>query len=252
MRRREAIGLASGALVVTLGWSAIQPGSEDVEIRYWSSTRAAEYDIRDRIVEYVTAAFEPVFDDLVVSYGGVVSVRTEHGYHVTRRGEWPRRLLVDALETESDRRTADVNLLVTDGPMSEAPTGVAIPHVASVGGARYLEEVPPRDELQHIVRYSRGLWVMQVMLHEIGHAFGLEHEHGKIMSKQDGTAVTPMVSSYAWMSDPEAFDAGESHCGFVYPTARGGTMYLSFRFSECSLAELRTYRGVLRPRRRSA
>ncbi|WP_252698382.1 hypothetical protein [Natronosalvus vescus] len=141
----------------------------------------------------------------------------------------------------------DVNLLVTDGAMEHAPTGIGVYNLASVGGARYLERVPPRAEIADIVPYESSMQVMQVLLHEIGHVLGLAHEHGSIESIDEGTVASPMVSTYAWVDERGQFSADQCACGGLYPERRDGNYYLSFDFSTCAREKLQRYHGEFRP-----
>lgn len=216
-----------------------------VEIRYWVSPKGSQYDIHDPIVEYVTRALSPAFDRIEISFGGIVPVRTEDGYLVTRSGEWARHVLGSSTLPGGIETVEDVNLLVTDGSMRNAPTGVAVHNFASVGGARLLERTPERDAIGTVVPYTPGLLSMQVLLHEIGHLLGLAHDHGAIEAVDGGTSASPMVSGYAWMDETDQFAGDVCACGGLFPEDRGGTRYLSFAFSDCSLAELRNYRGGL-------
>ena len=243
-RRRLLAGLGGCSIPVLL--YANRPPRQAIEVRYWLSTHAAAYDVYERIEEYLEAALDPVYDEVDLSFGGAVPVENEHGHGVTMSGEWPRLLLAGYGGAGDVEPAADVNLLVTDGPMRAAPTGVAISNIASVGGGRYLERIPPRDDVD-VEPYETSLRVMQVVIHEVGHVLGLKHEHGSITEVEDGTVASPMVSSYAWMSETPHFDDRRSACGERYPRERDGARYLSFDFSDCAQTVLRKYRGRLRP-----
>lgn len=98
---------------------------------------------------------------------------------------------------------ADVNVLVTDGRMEVAPTGYGVSHIASVGGARHIAALEPFEEslvdgTRWIVPNTAPTRTMQVLVHEIGHALGLDHEHGVAIRTDDAVTAMPMLSSYAW------------------------------------------------------
>ncbi|WP_276252943.1 peptidase M10A and M12B matrixin and adamalysin [Halomontanus rarus] len=250
MKRRQFLAGLCGSCSVGGLWYVQRPPKRTIEVRFWLSARAAGYEsIEPRIVSYLEAAFDPVYDTVDVSAGGVVPAQSEHGYDVMRTGEWPARVAAELTDRDGNG-PVDVNLLVTDGSMSQAPSGAGIPHLASVGGARYIGETPPRDAVDDVVPYTTPARVMQVLIHEVGHALGLAHEHGTIRNVEEATVVSPMISTYAWASDPRSrrqFDADHSACGALYPVDRDGRRKLSYAFSSCATAKLREYRGGLRP-----
>ncbi|MFP8957236.1 peptidase M10A and M12B matrixin and adamalysin [Natrialbaceae archaeon A-CW3] len=228
-------------------WYARRQPRESIEIRYWLSERGADYEVHDRITEYVGTALSTVYDTVDLSFGGVVSVQTEHGYGVTTSGEWPRQVLHGYQGANGLEPVTDVNVLVTDGSMKHAPTGIGVYNLASVGGARYLERTPPRAGVPDVVPYESSMQAMQVLLHEIGHVLGLAHEHGSIETVDGGTVASPMVSTYAWVDERGQFSADRCACGGLYPERRDGNYYLSFDFSPCARQKLQTYRGRFRP-----
>ncbi|TYL36709.1 hypothetical protein CV102_20745 [Natronococcus pandeyae] len=253
VRRRLFLGglvstLSIGSLG-TLGYATRSP-AETLEVRVWLSEEAARYDgVDDRLLEYLDALLGYEYWQLELSYGGVVSASTEDGARVTINGEWPRILAAGALGTRDLDPAADVNLLVTDGQMTTAPTGFALPHVASVGGARYLATLPPFDDLEtvlddgsihRVVENERPTRTIQILLHELGHALGLEHDHGVAFRNGDAVVATPMLSSYAW--DP-SYDGDRSRCGTVYPSTDDRERTLSLIFSGCAQRELEEYNG---------
>lgn len=246
MKRRRLLARCGAAGCLPALWFIQRPPRRSIEIRYWLSQRGAAYDVHERIPEYVTTALFPIFETVNVSFGGVVDVQTEHGYDVTASGEWPRLVAEGHLRSTAVDPVRDVNLLLTDGSMRHAPTGVAAYHLASVGGARHLEGVPPRERVDDVVPYERALLVMQILIHEIGHVLGLAHDHGSIERIDGAIVASPMVSSYAWMDDTDQFDGVECACGTVYPDTSEGDRYLSFVFSDCAMEKLRAYRGGIR------
>ncbi|WP_306059241.1 hypothetical protein [Natronococcus wangiae] len=256
VRRRLVLGgigslLSLGALG-TLGYATRSP-AETLEVRVWFSERAARYDgVDDRVLEYLDALLDYDYWRLELSRGGVVRTSTEDGARVTTGGEWPAAVAAGALGARDLEPAADVNLLVTDGQLTTAPTGFAIPHVASVGGAQYLAALPPFDDLEttrddgsihRIVENERPTRAIQILLHELGHALGLEHDHGVAFRDGDAVVATPMLSSYAW--DPD-YDTGDrSRCGAVYARTEGRDQVLSLTFSACAQREFEEYSGGL-------
>lgn len=262
MNRRHVLASAGCCGFVPLLWFAGRRPRRSVELRYWLSERAGTYEVRDRVRGYLEAALEPAYDAVDVTFGGTVAVETEDGYAVTNSGEWPKRVVTGYASDEVEP-VGDVNLLVTDGPMHDAPTGAGMTHFASVGGASKLERVPPRDELDAVVPYTTDLANMHVLVHEVGHAFGLEHDHGTITRVDGATVASPMVSTYAWTGDAATF-GGQAGCGKGDSGTDGdpdpdpdldhgsdpettGIRYLSFDFSACARTALRDYRGGVLP-----
>lgn len=245
MNRRQylaALGAGAVPLAIRTGAAPRRP----IEIKYWLSTQASRYSINDTIAAYVDAALAPVFDPVRVTFGGAIQVETEHGYHVTRSGEWPMRVLAGYGHAGGIDPARDINLLVTDGPLRPDPPGVARHNIASVGGASRLQQVPPPDEVPEPSVYDTGVYAIQSLLHELGHALGLDHDHGAITAMDDGTVASPMVGGYAWLSGNEHFTADRSACGESYPEDRSGTRYLSLEYSPCAVEGLREYQRSLR------
>jgi hypothetical protein len=212
-----------------------------IRIRVWFSERAAGYsELRDRIETYLGVAFGGLEEPVEISFGGAVSVSTEDGYRVTTSGEWPSKLL-ESLGDGPGLPVRGVNLLLTDGSMEEGPTGVGLPHVASVGGARHVAAMPAGETDQSVFPYTDRSHATQVLVHECGHALALRHRHGQIVDRGHAAVVTPMVSAYAWASeDSEEFTAEASACGSAYADVAGKQGYLDMAFSECALTHIRT------------
>ncbi|MCU4741365.1 peptidase M10A and M12B matrixin and adamalysin [Natronoglomus mannanivorans] len=243
MKRRAFLGTVGslGSLGV-IGYTSRSP-VETLEIRFWLSEQAATYDgVPDRIREYLQLAFDLEFWTLEVSFGGTVPVSTEDGANVTIHGEWPSRVVAGYFGRGEITPVADVNLLVTDGQMRTAPTGYGIPHIASVGGARHIAELEPVEfgDRYDVVPYRTPERVMQVLVHEAGHALGLNHDHGVTFRKGDAVTASPMLSAYAW--DPE-YDGDRSSCGTVYPETDDLGRKLTFSFSACAQRRLEGYQG---------
>ena len=241
--------MGSLASVGTLAYATRDP-VDTLEVRVWLSEGAASYDgVTDRILEYIRVVLDLEYWSLDLSSGGTVDVSTEDGARVTSRGEWPVAIGSGVIGRRDLTPASDVNLLVTDGQMREAPTGYGMPHVASVGGARHIASLESFDELFSREGADRDRWIvpnerptrtMQVLVHEVGHALGLTHEHGVSFRYGDAIVATPMLSSYAWSGD---YEGATSHCGTSYPDPGSHTRKLSMRFSACARQELESYSG---------
>ena len=204
VKRRRFLTTAAPFISAPALWHTVIRPRRSVEVRYWLSPKAGQYAVQDRINEYVKAALARIVD-ADVSFGGIVPVHEEHGYHVTRSGEWPHQLYLGQWHANDIDPASDVNLLVTDGSLHRGPTGLAQRRLASIGGARHLERLPPRDEIDDTVDYRLSFFAMHLLIHEIGHVLGLRHEHGEIDTVEDGTVASPMVSTYAWMDETDQF-----------------------------------------------
>ncbi|RKD97316.1 peptidase M10A and M12B matrixin and adamalysin [Halopiger aswanensis] len=260
MNRRAFLGAVGSVASLGTFAYATRAGGETLEVRVWFSDRAADYDnVPDRIREYLGRILDLGFWTVELSIGGTVPVSTEDGAQVTRRGEWPLAIAAGALGARDLRPAADVNLLVTDGGMRRAPTGYGLPRVASVGGARYIDDLEPFDELfggaggdsesgaepdpRRIAPMTDATRTMQVLVHEVGHALGLKHEHGVAFRAGDAVVATPMISAYAFDPDHET---DRSRCGTDYPDPTGRERALSFAFSSCARRELAAAAGQSR------
>lgn len=248
MKRRAALGTIGSLLSLgVLGYATRDP-TETLEVRFWLSERAATYPgVVDRITEYLAFALDLEYWSLELSYGGVLSVGIEDGAKITTSGEWPARVATGMLGHGRLEPVSDVNLLVTDGQMRTAPTGYGMPHIASVGGARYLSRIDPLETVTRSPRevpYTTPNRAMQVLIHEAGHALGLAHDHGLAHRRSDTDVATPMLSTYAWDAE---YDDDRSRCGAMYPADEPVARKLSFSFSQCARRELEAYGGGFTP-----
>lgn len=218
---------------------------DPVRIRVVRSERASrERGLVQSVQTLVETAMAYPFWDVTVFDGGVVSVSDEDAARAVTSGEWPR-LVGHRAPSATGGPVWDVNLLVTSSQMVTAPTGYAISHVAAVGGARHLADF---DREADVVALSPGAFSAHVLLHEIGHALGLAHEHGARYRGGAKTVATPMLSTYAWSDE---HDYAANTCGEGDPMNAGldtGSQsssdekrHLQFRFSDCARRELARY-----------
>lgn len=90
---------------------------------------------------------------------------------------WPHMVLRGAIRGGIVDGLADVNLLVTDGDPSVEPAGYGMRSIAAITGARYLAAMSQVDSTPYDVDYSPPAAIAQLLLHDCGHAVGLEHRH---------------------------------------------------------------------------
>jgi hypothetical protein len=221
----------------------------EVNVKIWLTDGAAEYDVWERLRGHVERAFDPAREGTTVEYGGVVDTSSEAAYGLVASGEWPKMLArgtVGGPAAPAD----DVNLLVTARSMHDFPTGGGIPHVAAVGGAEALADLPPVEDSPEVTGWSTPAYALQVLLHECGHALGLDHADGYMEPAGDELVVSPMISGYPWESESvreEQFDADRGSCGcqFVRPDGRDPRLMLVF--SECEREHISEYDGGYTP-----
>jgi len=250
VKRRDFLA-ATGA-VGTMGAVdyTLRPPDRAVDVRVWLSERAARYgSLRSRITGYVARAFERSGLRARITFADTVDVSTEDAYQLLAGLEWPETLLTSVGDAAGP--VDGVNLLVTDGDMTRTPSGGGVRHVAAIGGASSIAQMPPASDEPTVVPYSNRALVTQVLLHECGHALDLRHEDGAVRSTDDGHVVTPMVSAYAWAAHSvrdREFRVERSSCGQPIPTLDGQSR-LQLAYSECATRRLQRRRGFSPDRR---
>ncbi len=222
-----------------------------LNVKVWFSEQAAAYaGLWRRVSGYLGRAFRRVHRGATVEFGGTVRVSTERAYDLVVGGEWPRRLVQGSAGMGPATPCDDVNLLVTDEPLTEWPTGAGVPHVAAVGGGAAMASLPPAGSASTVVGRTWGTYAMQVALHECGHALGLEHDVGSMRPDDGALVVSPMVSGYPWETAAvraEHFDYEGSVCGCRYVEPAGREPRLMLRYSQCAGERIRDYRGGVTP-----
>lgn len=248
MKRRRVL-LGAGGLF-SLGfarWVANPPGGT-LSIRIWMTEGAASYPTsRDRAVEYLRRALATTGHELDFSFGESPQ-RFGASDRDVERNAWPERVLEGVVGLSSIDPVADVNLLLTDGGITGPTAGYAFDHVAAVPGARFLAEMAPAEPSPPVFDHTVPAAITQLLIHEVGHALGLDHGHGSISTDASTVTVSPMVSGYAWAPEDVRLDQLDVPiCGDEVPTTEGRHRRLSMRFSPCAEQAVRSYRGGLLP-----
>lgn len=245
LTRRQLL-LGAGALAtVGLGSRTVPDKGERLSVRIWVTEGAADHPAsRDRAAGYLRRALADTHDP-DITFGKRPQRFATADRHVERTA-WPVRVLAGVGSPSSIDPVRDVNLLLTDGQVAGPTAGYAYPHIATVPGARFLAAMGPAGETPEVVDYSVPAAVTQLLIHEVGHALGLNHGHGSVTVDESTVTVSPMVSGYAWTAAadrPADLDGGG--CGAAVPAVDGHRRRLSMAYSRCAAAALHSYRGDL-------
>lgn len=239
--------LGAGALAsagLELSASSRKPFHIDAKI--WLTEGAAAHPrCRERAAGYVRQAVEGAGVPLQVAFGETTVHPGDRSARATERRFWPQQVIQGGAGLAGISPVSGVNLLVTDGEAHRPTAGYAYPHIAAVPGAKYLAEMGPADEAPGVFPYTVRAAVTQLLLHEVGHALGLDHDHGAVTVGEETVTATPMVGGYAWMSGY----GGRTHrsaCGDLLPGDLDGTRQLSMTFSDCAARAIRGPRRLSR------
>lgn len=250
MKRRKflfAAGIA-GSLSMTRGWA--RPSGRALDVKVWFHDEAAGYpDIGDRVSGFVRRAFESAGRDVTVAFGRS-PVALDGDRWTLMRQLWPRLVLSGVVGAGPVDPARDVNLLVTDHAVNGDWAGYATSNIAAVGGARHLAAMPPAEQSPAVVDHTVPAVVCQLLLHECGHALGLEHRHGTLAVQGDTAIASPMVGTYPWADDSvrrRQFASERSACGDPYPAVGSEQRRLALRYGDCARRELERYSSGLLP-----
>lgn len=237
--------LAAGTGSLGVGWYASRSRRETLDVRVWFSERAATHDgLEERVAGYLEPALADAYGSVALEFGGSVDVSAERGAKLMRL-EWPGLVALGFAGLGPVEPARDVNLLVTDGDPRKTPAGYGMSNVATVTGARYLARAPPREAIDDVADYSIPLAVAQLLLHETGHALGLDHADGSATVEDGAIVASPMVSGYAW-ADADGDHEGASAC--AAPSCdRARERRLELGYTSSERAALRSYRGGVLP-----
>lgn len=247
MDRRAFLGTLGAAISAGLLGRRALAVDDPLVVRVWTSERAAAHDeVGERVRGYLRAALEPAVGAVEVQLAADrVALPREDGRAVLAR-RWPRLVLEGAGGLRGIDPVGGVNLLVTDGDPTSRPAGFARPHVAASTGAAAISRMDPAAETPPTVPYSVPAAATQLLLHECGHALGLDHDHGAAYEADGAVVATPMVSSYLWASESvreKYLRPAANVCGDRYPPADAdGERQLHLRYAECVHDTMRTAR----------
>lgn len=251
MNRRDVI-LGAGALAgAGLAGLARRGPPAVLDVKIWTTAAAAGHrESPERAAGYVERALEAAGVAVRIDHGESPVAVSSDDHRRLERVTWPRLVLQGAAGLAAIDPVRDVNVLLTDGPVTGRTAGYAVSNVATVPGARRLAELPPADQVDEVLDYGVTSAVGQLLLHEVGHALGLDHDHGSVLLEDDTVTATPMIGGYAWSDAAQEGSAGAlgaDACHHVSVPLRDGRRLLSMRFSPCAAGAIRRYRGGLLP-----
>ena len=242
VNRRRFLGAAGAILSAAVVGDRSLSARDPLRVRLFLTDRASDYDgLAARVQGYLGAALDEAHSETRITVvDRDVSLPSEEGQSSLSR-RWPLMVVRSAARRRDVKLTDGVNLLVTDGDPRNQPAGFARRHVAAATGARLIARMPPVAETDAVVPYTIRAAATQLVIHEVGHALGLAHAHGRATVTDGGVAASPMVGSYIWQGAKarRRYLGAASACGdpFTVPDA-GAPRQLDLRYSACAIAEL--------------